>query len=346
MDDFLKDLKFAVNDRLRSPILGTFLISWISWNFSTVILVFGSGEFDKKIIMLEKLYPSNFSYFWQGLVYPFASASAFVLIYPFIARWTFLYWIKQLKKTKEKQTKIDDETPLTLEDIQELKKSFYDRSRNQEIEIDRLHRNNQQQKSDIKELESLINQHLDNLISKDSEIAKLNSSLNQLIAEVSEKNKTLDEMNKKTVQLNTSKLRTTLIESLNSKSEDIELQKFLNELGLQDEELTNKLSTPLLKIKNFKNKNNLNIDELKTIIYVFAKGGKAPIEDLGNFLDLSDINVEIIINRLVKNKFCTLNDEFFLELTTSTNNSLYEFEITKIKDPILAEIVKKIDASL
>lgn len=345
MDNFLKDLKFHVYDRLRSPLVGAFLISWMSWNFSTVILVFGKGDFDKKILMLSKIYPTNVSYVWHGLICPLASATAFILIYPFIARWTFLYWIGQLKTTKKKQADIEDEIPLPLEDVQELKKSFYERSRNQEIEIDRLHKINQQLKLDIKEYENLYNKILDEQTTKDRELTKVNAEFNKSKVELAEKNKIIDELEKKTAGLNSSKLK-ALKESLNTKSEEAELQKFLDDIGWQDKLVADYLRSPLVKIKNFKNKNNLNVDELKTIIYTLSKKGKAPIDELGNFLDLSDINVEIIINRLVKNKWCFLNDQLELELTQSTNNLLYEDEITKIKGSLLSEIVSNIHLGL
>ncbi len=343
MDNFFKDLKFHVYDRLRSPLVGAFLISWMSWNFSTVILVFGRGDFDKKILMLSKIYPTNISYFWHGLICPLASATAFILIYPFIARWTFLYWIGQLKTTKRKQADIEDEIPLPLEDVQELKKSFYERSRNHEIEIDRLHKINQQLKLDIKEYENLYNKILDEQNTKEKELSKVSAELNKLKVELAEKNKIIDELEKKTAGLNSLKLK-ALRESLNNKSDEAELQKFLDDIGWKDKLVADYLRDPLVKIKNFKNKNNLNGDELKTIIYTFSKGGKTPVEELGKFLHLSDINVEIIINRLTKNKWVILSDDFLLQLTQSTNNSLYESEITKIKGSFLTEIASNLNA--
>lgn len=123
MEDFFKDLKFDIYSRLRNPFVGAFLISWFSWNFSLVILFVGKGEFDKKIGMIECIYP-NHSYWTKGLLCPFVTATIFVLLYPFLDRYASLYWDKRQSRTKQLQIENSEKTPISEDEIKELKKGF------------------------------------------------------------------------------------------------------------------------------------------------------------------------------------------------------------------------------
>lgn len=115
-DDVIKTIKAQLYDRVTSPLFGTFLMSWLGWNWHLpVLFLFDSSThiIDKFGYVSSTLYPDRSAYLCQGLLYPLLTTAFFIGIYPWFARPVYGYWRNQQKKQKELQQKIDDETTLT-----------------------------------------------------------------------------------------------------------------------------------------------------------------------------------------------------------------------------------------
>jgi hypothetical protein len=123
MDDLIKSFKAQLYDRVTSPLLSSFLISWAIWNHR-LFLVLGTSDLKLKErfdFVDNILYPTWWEVCGRGIAWPLLSALALLLLYPIPGRWVYEYVRKEQKRLKEIQQRIDDETPITREEAKELK---------------------------------------------------------------------------------------------------------------------------------------------------------------------------------------------------------------------------------
>jgi hypothetical protein len=123
MDDLIKSVKAQLYDRVSSPLLASFLISWLAWNHR-MLLVLVSSEFKlvQKFDYVDKvLYPGAYQVICQGFLWPLLSALVLLVIYPIPGRWIYEHVRKEQKVLKEIQQRIEDETPITQEEAHELR---------------------------------------------------------------------------------------------------------------------------------------------------------------------------------------------------------------------------------
>ncbi|WP_018985249.1 coiled-coil domain-containing protein [Methylophilus methylotrophus] len=339
MEDFIKDLKFQVYDRLKSPLITTFCFSWISWNISTVILIFGKGDFDKKIEMVKRLYKTNYDYFLQGLIYPFLSSLVFIGLYPLIARWTFIYWSNQLKITKREQIKIEDTTPITQEDYQNLKKSYYLAEKTYETELERLQNANKTLKEREKSLELEINQLIDKEKTIIQELSKLKEDNLALKKELDEKMKRISEQDTLIGQhqkLNVEMLR----DNLDNKQMILDIDKFIMELGVKTDGLPREYIDFFKNLKQFKESNNIKFDELKVITYLLSQDGAASKQKLQEFLNIKSINFEVVLKKLFSSDLA-YSDSLNVHLSSKCKEKAYDANLTRVEATTLKEIVQR-----
>ncbi|MFC3914575.1 hypothetical protein ACFOSS_14055 [Pseudaeromonas sharmana] len=146
IDDIYKSIKASMYERATSPLFGAFAISWSLWNYKTILVILSSMKVNDKISYIEsEIYSEDWSLLLGGAIYPLISAVFFILIYPHPAKWIYKYWNNQQKKLKEIKQRIEDDTPLTLDESRQIRRellrfeSYYDDEiTKKNNEIDRL----------------------------------------------------------------------------------------------------------------------------------------------------------------------------------------------------------------
>jgi hypothetical protein len=123
MDDLIKSFKAQLYDRVSSPLLSSFLISWAIWNHRLfAVLITSDMKIKEKFAYADNvLYPTVREVGFRGFLWPLSSALILLFVYPIPGRWVYEYVRKEQKRLKEIQQKIDDETPLTREEARELR---------------------------------------------------------------------------------------------------------------------------------------------------------------------------------------------------------------------------------
>lgn len=122
-DDLTKEIKAQLYERAKSPLTGAFLLSWCAWNFHPVAIFFSSLSYDEKVSHWHAYYSGDWDSLLFGFIFPFVTSALFILLYPFPAKWAYHYWHWQHTKIKKIQQRLEDETPLTQEEANELRKS-------------------------------------------------------------------------------------------------------------------------------------------------------------------------------------------------------------------------------
>lgn len=152
-EDLIKTVKAQLYDRLTSPLLGCFLLSWVIWNYKFIFTLFSEMKTEDKFKFIENyIYVGHYAHFIYGLLLPFIITLFFIFIYPYPAKFAYAFFRKRQVELKEIQQKIDDETPLTRDEARKIRSDAVKMSIEFEQEIEKLREENLSLRSIIKKI--------------------------------------------------------------------------------------------------------------------------------------------------------------------------------------------------
>lgn len=154
LDEVTKTIKAQLYERVSSPLISSFAISWAGWNYKFLLIAFSSLAIPERLALIEKVaFPTSHSIWLNGLAYPLLSALALIFVYPVPAKYIYEYSRRRQRELKEIQQKIDDETPLTREEAKEIRKESLRATLDLESELEKRRSENQRLKELIESLE-------------------------------------------------------------------------------------------------------------------------------------------------------------------------------------------------
>ncbi len=123
--DFPDSIKAILYDRIVSPLSGTFIFSWLVWNWKLVYFFF---VFDGTYTIVGKIdYISTHYNNWGNLFWlPFASTIFLIGFYPIVS--TGAYWVHLKYKMLQNdiKNKIENNKLLTIEQSLKIKREYKD----------------------------------------------------------------------------------------------------------------------------------------------------------------------------------------------------------------------------
>lgn len=154
LSDLAKTVKAQLYERVSSPLLGAFAISWTAWNYRFVLVLVSSMPVAEKFAYIDSnIFDSYKNIFLHGTLYPLLTTLSLIFIYPVPAKFVYEYWRKRQRELKEIQQRIDDETPLTREEARELRHETLNARLEFEQELERRSVEITRLKETIKELQ-------------------------------------------------------------------------------------------------------------------------------------------------------------------------------------------------
>lgn len=125
IDDITTAIKAQLYDRITSPLSGAFALSWCVWNWKFITILLSDIKAPLKLTYIElEIFPTVLSGVLHGLVFPLATAILIITVYPIPARWFYRISQKHKVTLKNVQVAIEDETPLTIQEAADLRKSY------------------------------------------------------------------------------------------------------------------------------------------------------------------------------------------------------------------------------
>lgn len=164
IDEIVNSIKAELYDRAVSPLMGSFLISWSICNHKFLMVIFAKLDVaDKFKIIEQQLYSSVFQAEFNNValmlfVYPLVASLLYIYLYPLAAKPAFKYARNRQKELKEIKTKIEDETPLTLEESKAIRTQFSQLEDEYLKEIERKNREIERKNNEIERLTAEIQQ--------------------------------------------------------------------------------------------------------------------------------------------------------------------------------------------
>lgn len=175
IDELKKSVSATLYERLASPLLGSFLVSWCVWNYKVFLIVFSSLEYDKKIERLDA-YFSGVDFYVSFLV-PLSWVVFYIFFYPLVAKYVFQRWQIYIAEKEMIRQDVKKDVPITTEQANEIRQNLAKQS----VEFEnRLQDKNER----IKGLEARDNSNISRIEEKEKEIAGLKEQIQKLSADL------------------------------------------------------------------------------------------------------------------------------------------------------------------
>ncbi|MFB2682296.1 hypothetical protein [Shewanella mangrovisoli] len=138
-EDISYALKATLYERVSSPFISSFALSWCVFNYKILFILFSDMEVRYKFYEIEllQIQPKNLItipvFDWQfypcTFFYPLLIALFYTLVFPFIETKLFSVWLKGQKAIKSIKVTIEDETPVSQEKYTSLLKQLREMGR-------------------------------------------------------------------------------------------------------------------------------------------------------------------------------------------------------------------------
>jgi hypothetical protein len=138
IDAILKSAQKQVIERLASPLMGSFLISWPLWNYRFFVALFSQASVTNTFRLIDTVvYPHWWSFPVYGFGWPLVTALVYIFVYPYPARLAYRFSYEQQKKINDDRRGIEGLTFLTLEESRRIRAELARRENEHEAEIDK-----------------------------------------------------------------------------------------------------------------------------------------------------------------------------------------------------------------
>jgi len=117
VDEILKSAKAQISERIASPLIGSFVISWCLWNYKFLVILFSSASVSQTFALIDKIaFPTFWALVLNGILLPILTAVAYIFAYPYPAKYVYEFTRRRQKEINEVRQRIEDETLLTIEE--------------------------------------------------------------------------------------------------------------------------------------------------------------------------------------------------------------------------------------
>ena len=153
--DLLGGVRSLLKERLVSPLLPSFTLSWIFWNYRTVVAVFSDEDLEKKFAAIDSQYPTLLIHFRDGALIPLVFALAYIYLYPIVSVRVYKHSLERQLKLRKARQDVENKKVLDEEEKQRLLAFTYDQKAESQKELDKQQMIIEQLRAKIAELENI-----------------------------------------------------------------------------------------------------------------------------------------------------------------------------------------------
>jgi hypothetical protein len=155
--EIVESFKDQINERLSSPLTGSFAIAWLIWNYKFIVILMSANTVTKTFELIHKIcFPDLSSLILNGFLYPFLSTCIYIFLVPYPSRIAYAFTRNCQKVLTGIRQQIDDETPLTKEEAKKLRKELRAKEREVEQELNDKNAEIDRLKAEIEELKNSL----------------------------------------------------------------------------------------------------------------------------------------------------------------------------------------------
>ena len=188
-------IKAVFYERISSPIYGTYIFSWLLYNWQlTVPLILGEDDFDKRFNSFQSNLFVEESFAWGTIAYPIVFTAIILILQPLAYRFLFIYSTWNKTEGLKKRDEFESETRLSIDQSNQIRQSvrnindFHQKTiQSKDEEITTL-------KEGIESREKAVQKTL-------SEISDLHTQNTNMSSDLARYENTIQELTKKTERL-------------------------------------------------------------------------------------------------------------------------------------------------
>ncbi|MFN5166116.1 MAG: hypothetical protein ACK5JG_12330 [Pseudomonadota bacterium] len=139
LNEILQTTRSTLAERLASPLIGGFLVSWCLWNWKFLVILFSDAGVTQTFTLIHTfVFPDTASIITKGILYPLLTTLIYVFVYPYPARQVYGFTLRQQRAANRLRQTISEETLLTLEESRALRSEYVEHERKSQESIERL----------------------------------------------------------------------------------------------------------------------------------------------------------------------------------------------------------------
>lgn len=122
LEEFTQSIRHALRERVTSPLLGAFAVSWSLWNYRFLVVLFSDVPYEDRFFYLSNvIYGGDY---WGRIVCQFIGPTIttllYVYIYPIIAKYIYAYWRTKQNELRVIRQKADGEVLLSVAESHDI----------------------------------------------------------------------------------------------------------------------------------------------------------------------------------------------------------------------------------
>jgi hypothetical protein len=157
LEQLVKSIQSHLSDRLVSPLMGSVVVSWCLWNYKFLMILLSNNSVTTTLALVEGIaFPSTTTVVLRGVVFPFITAAAYIFIYPYPSKFVYDFTRRRQKELLEVRRRIEDETPLTLQESRTMRRDMERREKDLLALIDAKDQELRYLKAEISETDASV----------------------------------------------------------------------------------------------------------------------------------------------------------------------------------------------
>ncbi len=122
----VKSVRAHLYERSVSPLMGSFIVSWVVFNYKFILLVFSGIPVVEKLALIDStIFSTSYDIYLQGFLFPFGMSLVYLFGYPYPAKFVFRFTRNRQKEISDIKKEIEEETLLTVEESRLIRRELY-----------------------------------------------------------------------------------------------------------------------------------------------------------------------------------------------------------------------------
>lgn len=152
--EVFKSAKTQISERIASPLIGSFVFSWCLWNYKFFVILFSKASVSLTFELIDSVvFPTTRSLVMNGVLLPALTAVIYIFGYPYPSKFVYEFTRRRQKDINEIRQRIEDETPLTIEESRKIRSEAVQVEKKYQEIVDRLNAELSRLKGELANLE-------------------------------------------------------------------------------------------------------------------------------------------------------------------------------------------------
>lgn len=181
MESISKSISTVLDERLSSPLISSFAISWSLWNYKFFVILFSNNSALDTFRLIEQVrFPSPLMWAINGVLVPLALTALYIYALPYPSKFVYDRWSRTQKETKDIKQRWADLDLLAPADAESLRLEVREGKRKYEeanLELERAQAQQRLTDQTIRDLQSKIEKHAELVAEKETEILRKNQQV-------------------------------------------------------------------------------------------------------------------------------------------------------------------------